>query len=78
MLDALEVIERKHAHHSLLKHVETRSEAPELRKTVSGIDEHLRLPGEQREAGWEPIAANLAKATAGALSRQLSGDLSAR
>jgi acyl-CoA dehydrogenase len=77
MLDALEVIERKHAHHSLLRCVE-RSETPELGKIVSGIDEHLRLPAEQREGGWEPIVANLAKAMAGALSRQLSGDVSAR
>jgi hypothetical protein len=77
LLDALEVIERKHARHPLLKYVE-RSETPELRKIVSSIDEHLPLPAEQREAGWEPIVANLARATAGALSKQLSGDVSAR
>jgi len=72
MLDALEVIERKKAHHMLLKYLERRSETPELREIVRSVDEHLRLPADEREAKWEPIAANLAKATVSALSKQLS------
>jgi len=78
MLDALEVIEHKKAHHSLLKWVEMRSEAPELREAVSKIDEHLQLPNEQREAGWEPIATNLARVTASVFSNQLTAGSPAR
>jgi acyl-CoA dehydrogenase len=71
MLDALEVIERKNAHRMLLAYVEQGSQSSELRTAVSSIDEHLRLSAGQREAEWEPIAANLAKATANALCKQL-------
>jgi acyl-CoA dehydrogenase len=73
MLDALEVIERKQAHHTLLTYVEKGIEAPELRNAVGIIDKHLRDGSDQREAGWEPIAANLARATAKALSKRLAG-----
>lgn len=71
LLDALEVIERKQAHHTLLQYVEQGGEVPELRETVKSIHAHLQLPLEEREAQWEPIAANLAKVTAEALSRRL-------
>ena len=71
LLDALEVIERKQAHHTLLQDVEQGREIPELRETVKSVDAHLRLPVEQREADWEPIASKLAKETAEALARRL-------
>ena len=71
LLDALEVIERKQAHHRLLAFVEEGGRVPELQETIRDIDAHLELPVEQREARWEPLAASLAKLTAEALSRKL-------
>lgn len=67
LLDALEVIERKQAHHTLVASVEQTIPAPELREVVRDIDAHLKLAAEEREYGWEPIGIRLAQATAKAL-----------
>jgi acyl-CoA dehydrogenase len=64
LLDALEVIERKQAHHVLLKHLEQGSPAPELREVVEAIDSHLKLPPDERERAWEPLGNRLANLTA--------------
>jgi hypothetical protein len=67
LLDALEVIERKRAHHSLLAYVEQAGPMPELWEVVREIDAHLQLAAEEREAGWEPLGTKLAQAAATAL-----------
>ena len=67
LLDALEVMERKQAHHALLEFAESGVPLPELRDTVREIDAHLQLPPEEREYKWEPLGARLASATAKAL-----------
>ena len=68
LLDALEVIERKQAHHTLFDHV---GRPAQMRETLDAIDAHLQLPAEQRERDWEPLGASLAKLTAEALSQRL-------
>jgi len=72
MLDALEVIERKQAHHTLVEYVEQGEECSDMRAIVSDIDRHLLLASDQREAKWEPLAARLAVVTAEALSKKLA------
>jgi alkylation response protein AidB-like acyl-CoA dehydrogenase len=67
LLDALEVIERKQAHHALVAHAEQAGPAPELCEAVREIDAHLQLSVEEREAGWEPLGIRLAQAAAKAL-----------
>lgn len=71
LLDALEVIDRKQAHHILLQHLEHSGPAPELREVVEGIDAHLKLPPHERERNWEPLGAGLAKRTAEALEKMM-------
>ncbi len=64
LLDALEVIERKQAHHTLAAHLQRTTPTPELREVLREIDAHLQLPSEEREAGWEPLGIRLAHAAA--------------
>jgi acyl-CoA dehydrogenase len=71
LLDALEVIERKQAHHTLLAYMEQGSRIPELREAINAIDAHLKLSGDQREGRWEPVGASLARVIAEALSQKL-------
>ena len=73
LLDALEVIERKHSHHALLAFAEQGGARPDLRQVVREIDAHLGLPAEQREYGWEPLARRLAQTTAASLLEKTSG-----
>jgi acyl-CoA dehydrogenase len=67
LLDALEVIERKQAHRALISYVEQESAGSELRSVVHEIDDHLRLPAQEKERAWEPLGARLARLTAEAL-----------
>jgi alkylation response protein AidB-like acyl-CoA dehydrogenase len=67
LLDALEVIERKQAHHSLVAYAEQAGPAPELRELVREIDVHLQLAAEEREYRWEPLGIRLAETAAKAL-----------
>lgn len=67
LLDALEVIERKQAHHALLAFAEQGAARPDLRQIVQEIDAHLSLGAEPREYGWEPLGRRLAQTTAAAL-----------
>jgi acyl-CoA dehydrogenase len=64
LLDALEVITRKQAHHGLLQHLQGPGSAPEFGELVREIDNHLKLPESERERTWEPLAARFAKQTA--------------
>jgi len=73
LLDALEVIERKHSHHPLLAFAEQGGARPDLRQVVREIDAHLGLPAEQREYGWEPLGRRLAQTTAASLLEKASG-----
>jgi acyl-CoA dehydrogenase len=77
LLDALEVIERKQAHHTLLQHVERQNPAPELPEVVEAIDVHVKLPGDKREREWEPLGTRLATLAAEALLQRLSAPQSA-
>ena len=67
LLDALEVMERKQAHHALLQYVQQGVALPELRDLVREVDAHLKLAPEQREYKWEALGARLASLTAEAL-----------
>jgi len=67
LLDALEVMDRKQAHHTLIQHLQSSTPAAELRELVAAIDAHLKLPVYEREFGWEPLGSRLAKLTAEAL-----------
>ena len=71
LLDALEVIERKQAHHSLVSYSEQGSRSG-LQTLAEEIDVHLKLPAEEREYGWEQLGIRLAKATAEALLAKMS------
>jgi len=71
LLDGLEVMERKQAHHTLLQYLAPASGAPEVREIVEAIDAHLKLPIEERERTWEPIGTRFAKVTAEALLQKM-------
>ena len=73
LLDALEVIDRKQAHHILLQHIEHASPAPELREVVEAIDAHLKSSPSERERNWEPLGAALAIQLAEALLKRAPG-----
>ncbi|HKW26366.1 MAG TPA: acyl-CoA dehydrogenase family protein [Terriglobales bacterium] len=64
LLDALEVIERKQAHHALVAYAEQAGPAPELRELIREIDAHLKLGADEREAVWEPLGIRLAQSAA--------------
>ena len=68
LLDALEVIERKQAHHTLFEYL---GRPAKLKEPMHAIDAHLQLPAEQRERNWEPLGATLAKVTAELLCETL-------
>jgi acyl-CoA dehydrogenase len=68
LLDALEVIDRKQAHHTLFEYLDRPAG---LKETLDAIDAHLQLAVEQREREWEPLAAGLARLTAEVLSQKL-------
>jgi hypothetical protein len=67
LLDALEVIERKQAHHVFVAYAEQAGSVPELRELIREIDGHVRLAAEEREAGWEPLGRRLAQTAAKAV-----------
>jgi acyl-CoA dehydrogenase len=68
MLDGLEVMERKHAHHLLLQSLSANVGAADLQKMETRIDRHLALSREEKEAGAEALFAELATFTADALT----------
>lgn len=74
LLDALEVIGRKQAHHGLMQHLQRGGalhELSELEELVEEIDGHLKLQEAEKERTWEPLAARFAKLTAETLLRTM-------
>ena len=70
MLDALEVMERKGAHHSLLELLAPHADARELKEMSDRIEAHLALPTEEREALIEKLFTDLAAFTARSLAKE--------
>jgi acyl-CoA dehydrogenase len=68
LLDTLEVIERKRAHHILFEYLD---HPAQMRETLQAIDAHLQLPLDRRERDWEPLGAHLATMTAERLCQKL-------
>jgi alkylation response protein AidB-like acyl-CoA dehydrogenase len=69
MLDGLEVMERKHAHHLLFQSLSGNVAATDLQQMGGRIDQLLALPREEKEAGAEALFAELGAFTADALLR---------
>jgi hypothetical protein len=67
ILDALEVMERKRAHHLLLQSLSGTASASDLEAMNAEIERHLALTRDEREAGAEALVARLATFTANAL-----------
>ena len=70
MLDGLEVMERKRAHKMLFQRLAEVSPSKELQDMESEVEQHLKLPTEQKEALAEPLFRRLAAFTAETLARK--------
>ncbi|HXN23470.1 MAG TPA: acyl-CoA dehydrogenase family protein [Candidatus Dormibacteraeota bacterium] len=70
MLDGLEVIERKRAHKMLFQHLAEIASSKELQDMESEVEQHLKLPPEEKEALAEPLFKRLAAFTAKTLARK--------
>jgi len=70
ILDGLEVMERKGAHKMLFRRLAETASAKELRDMESEVEQHLKLPREEREALAEPLFRRLAILTAETLARK--------
>ena len=68
ILDGLEVMERKRAHHLLLQLLSANVADSSLQDMEARIERHLALPRSEKEAGAEALFADLATFTADALS----------
>ncbi len=68
VLDAVEVMERKNAHHLLLRDLADRCASPELAAMKSRIDELLKLDSDERQRAAGVLIPELAKLTASALA----------
>ena len=67
ILDAIEVMERKHAHRLLFEFLSGKATSSQLEKMNSDVEELLALPREQKEAAAETVVAQLAEFTADSL-----------
>ena len=74
ILDALEVMERKHAHRLLFQHLAPFAHPQALEEIAARVEDHLALPIEEREAKAEKIFRDLAAFTANALCNKPSRD----
>ena len=70
MLDGLEVMERKRAHEMLFERIAPHADKDELHNIASRIEQHFRLPTDEKEAGIEAIFRDLAVFAARALARK--------
>jgi len=70
MLDGLEVMERKRAHKMLFQRLAEIAPSKELQDVESEVEQHLRLPPEEKEALAEPLFRRLAIFTAETLARK--------
>jgi acyl-CoA dehydrogenase len=68
ILDGLEVMERKRAHKLLFQRLAEIAPSQELQDMESEVDQHLKLPPEQRAALAEPLFRRLAVLTAETLA----------
>jgi acyl-CoA dehydrogenase len=71
ILDGLEVMERKRAHSMLFRRLAGIAPSDELQDMESQLEQHLKLPREQREALAEPLFRKLSAFTADTLARKL-------
>ncbi len=76
ILDGLEVMERKQAHHLLLKRLAAAAPESAIERMRAQIEQTLALPLQEREAAAEPLFHELANFTADALARRLPGPAS--
>lgn len=67
ILDALEVMERKHAHQLLFQLLADSRNSSDLKNMEVRLERHLALPREEKEAGAEALVRELAILTANAL-----------
>jgi alkylation response protein AidB-like acyl-CoA dehydrogenase len=72
MLDGLEVMERKQAHHLLLERLAPLAETSAIQRMRTRIEQVLALPAEERQAGAEALFRELANFTAEALACELA------
>ena len=70
ILDGLEVMERKRAHQLLFRRLAEIAPSNELHEMESKVEQHLKLPTEEREAFAEPLFRKLAIFTAQILARK--------
>ena len=70
MLDGLEVMERKRAHKILFQRLRDIAPSEELRNMESEVEQHLKLPLEEKEVLAEPLFSRLAAFTAQTLARK--------
>jgi alkylation response protein AidB-like acyl-CoA dehydrogenase len=70
ILDGIEVMERKRAHKLLFQRLAEIAPSKELQDMESEVEQHLRLPAQEREALAEPIFRKLAVFTAETLARK--------
>lgn len=73
ILDGLEVMERKHAHHLLFQSLSGNVVASDLQDLETKIEQHLALTRDEKEARAEALFTELAEFTAYALLRAMSG-----
>jgi acyl-CoA dehydrogenase len=70
ILDGLEVMERKRAHKLLFRRLAEIAPSKEVHGMESEVEQHLKLPPEEREALGEPLFRKLATFTAETLARK--------
>jgi acyl-CoA dehydrogenase len=70
ILDGLEVMERKRAHKMLFSRLAEIAPSHELQEMESEVEQHLKLPPEQKETLAEPLFRKLAVFTAETLARK--------
>ena len=70
MLDGLEVMERKRAHKMLFQRLAEIAPSKELQDMESEVEQHLKLPPEEKEALAEPLFRRFAAFTAETLARK--------
>jgi alkylation response protein AidB-like acyl-CoA dehydrogenase len=68
MLDGLEVMQRKNAHHRLFQHLAGKAPDAQLRQMEARMEQQLALATDAREQTLEPLFRDLASLTANALS----------
>ncbi len=71
ILDGLEVMERKQAHHLVFEHLRPFADAAQLQDVTALVEQHLALDHDQKEAGAQPVFEALAEFAAEALARKM-------